>query len=155
MSDAGSDKPKQKKPRKSDAPKKWAQSGDIYLNVGEHVEKEEMIDHQQLRIDYKQEYGQIRAVDPEHVKKLVKDFEINPPHILDLTCWRHPGMNHINTPVSHPIAFLSGAALLHSGWPAQVFCSRQDPAPLREGQGGAPDLVHQVPREDHQDHHQR
>jgi hypothetical protein len=92
MSDAEGDKPQQKRRGKGIAPKKWAQSGDIYLNVGNWIEKEEMIDHQLLRIDYKQEFGQIRGLDPEHVKKLVTDFEVNPPPMLDLTCWRHPGM---------------------------------------------------------------
>lgn len=73
-------------------PKKWAKAADVLFDVGSFIETESMLDWNTLAIDYKKEFGQIRELDPLHWQALAKDFLTNPPYVLELTVWQHPGL---------------------------------------------------------------
>ena len=77
------------KPR---AAKRWASASDIKMNVADYIEEEKQIDWTLLRVDQQLQHGQIREIDPIHVKKLVHDFESNPPVSLELLVWKNPGV---------------------------------------------------------------
>ena len=73
--------------------KRWAQTGKVFFDVNAHLEGEQMLDASVLAVDRDMTHGQTpRPVDRAHVKKLVDDFEQNPPGIMTLTVWHHSGL---------------------------------------------------------------
>ena len=79
---------------------KWAKPADVFFDVSEHVDPEELdIKYDKLALDLNLQYGQVRPLDATHYEKQVEDFLSNPPSRLDLTVWKHPG---VHTSPSHP-----------------------------------------------------
>jgi hypothetical protein len=52
-----------------------------------------VLDFSVLAVDRDLTHGQTRQVDRAHVKKLMADFEQNPPGIMSLTVWYHSGLH--------------------------------------------------------------
>ena len=55
------------------------------MNVADYIEEERLIGWTLVRVAQQLLYGQIREIDPIHVKMLVHDFESTPP--LSLSYW--------------------------------------------------------------------
>ena len=68
------------------------QPADIKMNVADYIEEERLIGWTLVRVAQQLLYGQIREIDPIHVKMLVHDFESNPPLSLELLVWKNPGV---------------------------------------------------------------
>lgn len=69
------------KPKAAAAPKPEA------FDVNKHIEKVEEVGFEELMLDVQQRMGQTRPVDMQHVEALVENFQANPPHMLEVTCW--------------------------------------------------------------------
>ena len=74
------------------------QPADIKMNVADYIEEERLIGWTLVRVAQQLLYGQIREIDPIHVKMLVHDFESNPPLSLELLVWKNPGalLRHVS-----------------------------------------------------------
>ena len=55
--------------------------------MSKYIEKVEDVQFEDLIVDTQLRMGQTRPVDEQHVQALVQEFEVNPPHMLELTTW--------------------------------------------------------------------
>jgi hypothetical protein len=66
------------------------------LTVSDYIQEELSVDAENVILDDNLEFGQIRSVDPRHVVELAAAMIQNPPDIIDLTTWMHPGTSFIS-----------------------------------------------------------
>ena len=82
--------PQPQRQRKQQAPKQAAR--EEQFDVNEYIEEVADIQFEDLTLDTHLRLGQTRKVDDRHVLTLLHEFELNPPHQLELTTWLDQSM---------------------------------------------------------------
>ena len=77
--------PSQQRQRKAPTPKQAPR--EEAFDVNEYIEDVGDVQFEDLALDVHMRLGQTRKVDDRHALTLVQEFQLNPPHLLEMTVW--------------------------------------------------------------------